>query len=152
MEPDAFNIYIDRLRNGKNQEIDGIFPASFLEVEEESLRFEKPVIVVGEAYIAEDDLVIHLKVQAEASMPCSICNGMTPIEISLGNYYEAVPLSDVKGAIYDFRECLREEILLQIPHTVECRDGHCPERKEMTQYLKAEKADEIEGFQPFADL
>ena len=152
MEPDAFNIYIDRLRNGKNHRIDGNFPPSFLEVEEDSLRFEKPVTVKGEAYIAEDDLVLHLTVKAEASMPCSMCNEMTPIKVSLESFYEAIPLSEVKGAIYDFRECLREEILLQIPHSVECRGGDCPARKEMTQYLKAETAEESEGYQPFADL
>jgi len=152
MEADAFNIYIDRLRNGKNQPIEGAFPPDFLGVDDEGLRFEKQVMVRGEAYIAEEDLVLHLAVKTEALLPCVMCSEMTPVEVSLESFYEAVPLSEVKGAIFDFRDCLREEILLQISHTVECQGGNCPARKEMTQYLKAETADEIEGYKPFADL
>jgi len=152
MEPDAFKVYIDRLHNGKTQKVKGRFPPEFLDVDEESLRFEKPVAVNGEAYIAEEDLILHFAIKAEALMPCSICNDMTPIEISLPSFYEAVPLTEIKGALYDFRDCLREEILLQIPHTVECHGGKCPERKGMEPYLKAETANDPEGYQPFADL
>lgn len=152
MEPDAFKVYIDRLHNGKTQRVEALFPPEFLDVNEESLRFEKPVMVHGEAYIAEEDLVLHFKVEAEVLMPCSICNEMTPVVLSLPSFYEAVPLADVKGAIYDFRDCLREEVLLQIPHTVECQEGTCPARHEVSQYLKAEKAEENDGYQPFADL
>jgi len=152
MEPDAFKVYIDRLHSGKTQRVEALFSPGFLDVNEESLRFEKPIRVHGEAYIAEEDLVLHFSVTAEALMPCSICNEMTPIEISLPSFYEAVPLDEIKGAIYDFRECLREEILLQIPHTAECHGGSCPKRKEMAPYLKAEAAEENDGYQPFADL
>jgi len=152
MEPDAFKIYIDRLRDGRSQKIEGEFPPDFLEVDEETLRFKKPAKVSGEAYIAEHELVLHLTVRTEASMPCSMCNEMTSVEVELNNFYEVTPLAEVKGAIFDFRECLREEILLRIPHTAECHGGYCPAREEMTQYLRTEVPEKNDGYQPFADL
>lgn len=152
MDIEPFKIYIDRLRNGKAQVVNETVSPDFLEVEEEGLQFRKPIEVSGEAYIAEEELVLHLTIKAEALMPCAICNEMTPIEVFLDNFYEVVPLEDIKGAIFDMRSSLREEILLQIPHTIECHMGKCPARKDYSHYLREEEAKETDGFHPFADL
>ncbi len=152
MDVDAFKIYIDRLHGGRRQEINETFPPQFLEIEEKELRFEKPIEASGEAYIAESELVLHLSVRAEALMPCSICNEMTASEVVLDNFYEVVPLETISSALFDYRDCLREEILLHLPLTVECRDGNCPSRKEMKHYLRAETPEKQEGFQPFSEL
>ncbi|NGX57453.1 MAG: hypothetical protein K940chlam3_00345 [Chlamydiae bacterium] len=152
MDTDAFKIYIDRLWNGKKQVVDESFSPNFLGVDEEGLKFQKPVNVAGEAYIAENELVLHFSVKAEASMPCAICNEWTSVSISLDSFYEVISLEEVKGAIFDFSENLREEILLHIPHTVECHGGSCPARKDVNEYIREDSPDEIEGYQPFADL
>ncbi len=154
MYTDAFKIYIDRLSQGKVHKIKDVFPSDFIGINESELKFEKPVGITGEAYIAEGEgeLVLHLSVKTEALVPCSICNEMSPVEIVLDNLYEVIPLEDIKGAIFDFSQVVREEIILKLPTAHECSGGKCPKRKEYTKYFKTEASDIEEGYHPFADL
>lgn len=149
-----FKIFIDQLRNGQTKILEGTFSPEFLQVDEKELKFEKPVIVKGETYLAEDHLVLHLEAETEAFLPCSICNQWVPVEIKLRNVYLTVPKQDIRGAVFDFRELLREEILLEVPPFVECQ-GACPQRKVLQKYLKQNAADEDEKeghHRPFANL
>ena len=49
------------------------------------------------------------------------------------------------------QEELMEAILLQVPDFVECHDGDCPERKNISKFLKKDGAGKNE-YQPFKDL
>ena len=55
---------------------------------------------------------------------------------------------------YNFKNLLRETILLEVPSFAECEGGSCPKRKEYNKYLKesSNEQSEDEGYQPFADL
>ncbi len=138
-----FKIYADRLQGGQVEKINFQADSDFLDIKETDLTFPKPISIRGETYLADDHLVLHLKAETEVKVPCSICNEAFIIPISLHDFYHTVPLEELKSAIFDFRELLREDLLLQIPQFAECSGGKCPERSSLSKYsAKKEKQDE----------
>jgi uncharacterized metal-binding protein YceD (DUF177 family) len=154
-----FKIYIDRLRFGKEEEIREVYKPDFLEIQEEELAFVGNVTLDGKVYIATDDLVLHWNISASALMPCAICGADVPIDIKIDNFYHSEPLDDIKSGIFDFKELLRETILLEVPQLAEC-GGNCPSRKEISRFLKSGQKingeengpEEDGGHKPFANI
>ena len=145
-----FKIYIDRLAD-ENRELINLSAASdFLGVAEEELSFVGPVAISGEAYLAEDHLVICLKAKVTASIPCTICNTQVPTPVDVENFYATVPLEEISDSIFDYTEELREAILLNTPRFTECK-GNCPEREAVKKYLKT-PGPAAEVIFPFANL
>jgi uncharacterized metal-binding protein YceD (DUF177 family) len=147
---DAFKVWIDRLTEGQVQKIDASYDPAFLDVEESELQFRSPVAVSGEAYLADDTLVLRLKAKTIALMPCIICNKMIETKLEILELYHTESLSDIRGAIFDFSEALREALLIELPKYVECGAGKCPERQALAPYLR--KPEKKETHCPFADL
>lgn len=153
-EADVFKIYVDRLRGGKEQHFDESLDPSFLEIDESDLKFDKDVQLKGNAYIAEDELILHWDIKAEAIIPCSICNQPVPVEIEIENCYQSIPLEEIRTGVFDFKECLRETILVEVPPFAECNGGHCPKREELKSFFKKTdgQGNQDEGYQPFANF
>lgn len=152
---DVFKIYVDQLRDGHEKNIHESLSPEFLDVHERDLDFKKNVELKGVAYTAEDELILNWTIQAEALIACSICNEKVPVEICIENFYHSEPLAEIKGAIFNFKDLLRETVLLEVPTFVECNEGSCPKRQEMSKYLKEpsqDQADQEDGYHPFADL
>jgi uncharacterized metal-binding protein YceD (DUF177 family) len=151
---ESLKIYIDRLKSGHALKIDEMLSPDFLEVDEEDLLFENLVRIKGEAYLANEHLIVHFNVETQACLPCSICNDPIHIPIIIQNVYLSQPLVEIKGAIFDMTNEIRESILLQTPLFTECHNGKCPERENLKQFLKSaqkESKNDIVHF-PFADL
>jgi uncharacterized metal-binding protein YceD (DUF177 family) len=153
MRVDAFNIYVEQLRDGNVEEIDESFPPAFLDVKEEGLSFVDSVKVTGEVYLAGEELVLHFALSAHGLIPCSICNEPVKMDIEIQDLYHAEPLAEIKTGIYNFREVVREAILLETPAFTEC-GGNCPKRQEIKKYLKdpQEKSVDEDRYHPFKDL
>jgi uncharacterized metal-binding protein YceD (DUF177 family) len=153
---EAFKIYIDQLKDGHSEKIEEKFDPEFLDVKEEDLCFIDPVDVNGEAYLAEHELVLHLDIHTQATIPCAICNQEVKVPVDLKDFYHMVPTAEIKSAIYNFQEMLRENILLNTPLFAECSNGQCPERDELKRFFREvdspDKNSKDEGYQPFADL
>ncbi len=150
----AFIIYIDRLKGGTVQKIGIHLSPEFFDVNEPDLIFQDPAEVSGEVYLAEEELVLHLSASTIARMPCSICNQMLPISLALTNFYHTEPLSSLKTGLFDLRDTLREALLLELPHTMECPGG-CKEREIIAPFLRKdhpEAKDAPETYFPFSDL
>ncbi|MCI5052354.1 MAG: hypothetical protein MRY21_04365 [Simkaniaceae bacterium] len=141
---DAFIIYLDRLSDEKEESIDFKTAPQF--VNERELTFGQ-VDVNGKAYMAGDHLIIDLNVKASASMPCKICNEMSPFEITLNHLLITV---EPKGAVYDFSEDVREALLLELPQVTECQGGECPDRVGVEKYFA--KSSSSEEHFPFSAL
>lgn len=154
MDNTPFNIYVEQLRHGNQIAINESVSPDFLDVKEKDLSFTGKVKVQGETYLAVDTVVIHLKLTAHCIIPCAICNESVPVEIYIDNFYHAQPLAEIKGGIYNFRDDIREAILLEVPPFTECNSGKCLKRKEIEKYLATpEKGNsQEEGYHPFADL
>lgn len=150
---DVFKIYVEQLREGHEEEIHEILDPSFLDIQETDLAFSEPVKLDGTAYLAEKELILRWNIAAQAVIPCSICNGAVKVDIEIDHFYHSEPLIDIKTGIYNFKNLLRETILLEVPSFAECCEGNCPKRQEYKKYLK-EVSDQSteEGYQPFADL
>lgn len=154
---DAFKIYVDQLRGGKEEILDQEFSPGFLQISEPDLSFKAPVKVEGTVYLADDELVLNLNVNTFATLPCAICNASVNVPIAIQNSYHAVPVKEIKTGIYDYGDLLRETILLETPQFAECNDGDCPEREKVRKYFKklpeeGGSSPDDEGYRPFSDL
>ncbi len=148
---EPFVVLIDRLRGGRSWKIEGAFDARFLGPDEPDLRFSSKVQLKGEAYLTDSHLIVHLKASTTVEIPCSICNQMTPSELKVDNFYHTEPIENIPSAQFDFSEQLREALLIELPKTVECNQGKCPERQIITPYMRTEKKQE-RTYLPFANL
>ena len=148
-------IYVDRLKGSPPCKIEAALPPDFLAIDDEELLFKDPVNVKGEAYLADEHLIIHLSIETAAYLPCSICNDAVHTPIQIKNIYLTEALSEIKGAVYDLADQIRETILLQTPLFTECSGGKCPERDFIKKFLKPEETPsdpaDIPHF-PFAGL
>lgn len=152
---DVFKIYVEQLRDGREEKIREKLGGDFLEIEEPGFVFDTPIELEGVAYLAEHELVLHWDIMTEVLVSCSICNEGVRIPLHIQNFYYSEPLADIKSGIYNFKDLLRETILLEVPSFVECNGGNCPKRKEFHKYLKepsSRPSDQEEGYHPFADL
>ncbi len=145
-----FLIWIDRLKNGQTQTIHESFSPVFLDIQEEELKMDFPVLVVGEAYLTESELILHLSASTKLKMPCAICNEMIEIDLSVKECYNAVPINEIPSGIYDYKDFLRESLLIELPQYVECNQGNCPERLIIAPFMH-EKQKETSNF-PFSNL
>lgn len=148
-------IYIDRLKDGRIEKLNGQFSTSCLGVEDLDISFHNLLSLEGEAYTTNDHLILRLQAKTCVFIPCAICNKLVEVPICMENFYHAKPLAEIPSAVFDFSQELREDLLLQIPQFAECNQGNCPEREQIKQYLKGEEQGALpsHSFQyPFSDL
>lgn len=148
---DVFKIYIHRLTEGRTEKIRETLDPTFMDISEADLVFDSPIEVSGEAEMASTTLVIRLNVDTEIAVPCSICNNLTRVKISVRDYCHTEDLSDIKGGIFEYQNVLREAILLEVPLTAEC-SGNCPEREKLAIFFSSRKKKEDDEYHPFENL
>ncbi|PWU16334.1 MAG: hypothetical protein C5B45_00765 [Chlamydiae bacterium] len=136
------HIYIDRLKTGQIEKISESISSDFLEIDEQDLAFDKIFKIEAEAYLANDHLIIQFTLNINAFIPCSICNAMTKNTLKVDNTCFSIPLSEVKGAVFDFTDEVRSTILNLVPSFSECNQGNCPDRSLVKKYLKNPAKDE----------
>jgi uncharacterized metal-binding protein YceD (DUF177 family) len=144
-------IFTEQLRAGKREEIEHILPPDFLDIQESDLVFHSPIHLKGEAYATDEHLILQLSAHTELKMPCSICNEMTFVSLKTEEIYHTILFIDLKSTIFDFTDLVREEIVLLIPPFVECQQGKCPHRTDVSKFMKT-KAVSPQNHFPFADL
>lgn len=154
MADDQFKIYVEQLRDGHSESLNESYSPDFLDIKEKDLGFKDAVKIQGEAYLAEEMLVLHLDIKTTYLMPCRICNEPVKTDLLVNGFYHAIPLGEIKGAVFNFKEILRETILLEVPPLAECHQGKCPQRQKMKKYFKqkTEQPAQDEGYRPFADF
>lgn len=148
---EIFTIWIDRLREGRVQKIDESLDPSFLDVHEEELVFQSPVIVYGEAYLADDHLIVRVKAFTKVKIPCVICNQLVDAPLQVNGFYHTEPIAELRDAKFDFSTPLRDSLLLELPAYIECCEGKCPERQALAPYLRKQSPPDDKSF-PFANL
>lgn len=142
-------ISIDYLRAGAIQKFTMVLAPDFLEINEPELRFCEEVSVTGEAYLVEENLILHFDAKTGIEMPCSICNQKTFMTLSIKGVYHTVSLEKYFAATFDLRPALREELLIELPRTIECQ-GNCPERSCISSFMQAKEKDK--NYFPFSSL
>lgn len=154
---DQLTIYIDRLQDGKIEEISTQASCDFIDVYEHDLEFKDPIEVTGSVYLTQDHLVSHLSIKTQLYMPCAICNQSSPISIEVKNLYTTEPLETIHSGLFDLRTMIREALLLEVPGFYECSEGNCPERTIFAKFLKQSEKEvsakvQPKSYLPFADL
>lgn len=154
---DAFKIYVEQLRDGREEEILEDFSPDFMDVHDKDLIFKDLIHVEGKAYIAESTLILHLDITTFATIPCSICNEPSKQKVEILNFYHSEELNDIKSGIFLYQDLLRETILLETPLFGECQKDGCPERKKIQKYLKNTEVEgntspEEQGYNPFSNF
>ena len=144
-------IYVDRLRDGHKEKISESCSPDFLDIHEDNLACVAPVNFIGEAYLADQELILRLAVNTRISLPCKICSDDAFIDIVVRDLCIVEELCNVKHGFFDFTMPLREAILLEIPSFAECNNGHCGHREEIKQYMHHADSGE-EKYHPFAEL
>lgn len=151
MSPNPLKILVERLKNGETEKIHETFSPSFINIQnEKDISFSKDISIVGKAYLADDHLIVDLKIKTAISMPCSICNEIIEIPIDIKDFSDVQELSTIKSLVYDYTEEVRSALLLKLPQFVECNQGNCSERKEIQKYLT--KNDPKKVHSPFAEI
>lgn len=150
---DKYLIYLDRLKRGEKEDLTGTISAEVFEIEENDLLCKDPIEVKGEAYISDDHLILHFSAYTRVTMPCSICNAMIEQAIQVKNAYQTIELSEINGTTFPSEQTIRDTLLLELPHFVECNNGNCSERPLIEPYLhnpEEEKGEDIHY--PFSGL
>jgi uncharacterized metal-binding protein YceD (DUF177 family) len=146
-------IYIDRLQNGEVEQIREVLPPAFLELApHDELHVEQHIQVTGQAYVAEDFLIIKLDIQAKASLPCSLCNEPFSFPIQIECIHEEL-IEKIPHGVFHYAELIREAILLEIPFYPQCGGDVCKNRKKMDKYLSKDTSKQSkEQYHPFKDI
>lgn len=149
MKKGPFKIYIDRLKDDDTEKLFEEVDPSLLELSDDDLHFIDKIAISGVAYLAQNHLILELKIHAKIEMPCSICNEKFEIPLSIDHFTHTVEISEIKSSVYDFAEDIRTSLLLKVPQFVECNKGKCPQRKIVNKFLKTPTPD---TYSPFSDL
>jgi uncharacterized metal-binding protein YceD (DUF177 family) len=148
---DIFKIFIDRLKDGHEEYLEESYDPQFMDIHEAELCFRDPIELRGKASVRDGTLVLHFILSTIAVIPCAICNCETEVKIAV-DFYHTESISGIPSGIFDFAAVIREAILLELPYTIECHGGNCPERETITKFLKKGKKDEGNETYPFSDL
>lgn len=150
---DEHIINIARLEGDKTEKVTCQFPPEIMDIEESELQFIEPITCTASAYLASDHLIIHLDIDAVASLPCTTCNDPLKKNISLRHVYYSSPIDELKTPEVDLRPIVRENILLETPHFAECTLEGCPEKEAIKGYFAtANESPADDSHFPFAEL
>lgn len=144
-----FEINTDLLKVEKELKFDEKLSFDFLDIHEKELIMNSDVCVKGSFYLADNFLVIKLFAKTQYQKPCIICNDFITLDLC-DDFYHSVPMEEIKGGVYDFKEELRNSLLLKIPQFAECNEGNCPQRKNLEKYINVNE--NSEEYFPFKTL
>lgn len=122
--------------DGREEPLVAALPSSIIDVSDSEMRFETPINVVGRAYAAADDIIVELAIDTEVMQPCRICNAWTAHPVNLDKVLFHVHSNECSNDQLDLVPLIREEVLLAVDGYVECRDTGCPDRDQLSHYLK----------------
>ena len=142
-------LFIDRLTEGRTETIQESIDPVLLAISDDEICCTEPVEVSGEAYLAEDFLVISLAIKARCGLVCRFCNESFSYPITISSRLEEVALEEIHGACFDLLPLVRELVLLELPLYPQCGGESCNNRSRIEPYLT--KKDET-VHTPFKDL
>lgn len=130
------NITLDHLRSGKIQKFNDHIDQDFLEISNEDISFCSKLNIVGQAYLADNFLIMNLSLKIDCLIPCKICNIGQKHTINISNFYHSTSLDEIDNQVFNPLDVIKEVILAEAPNLCECNDNNCPERKHIKKYLK----------------
>lgn len=147
---DLLKIYIDRLRNGQTERFEGQAAPAILELEDPEVQALCPIDFSVKAYLSYNELIVDLMVKTYVTIPCALCNEKESICIEVRHHQEVIPISEIKGQIYDITQLLREAVILNLPSFIRCGKDHCKNLQTIEKYLSNKEKGGVQN--PFVHL
>ncbi|WP_348663111.1 hypothetical protein [Chlamydia vaughanii] len=149
---DDLKLYICRLKlPGEREDIQySLNPQNIREVGEEEL-FSHPIEVSGSLErVDSEQWFLSLSVATQLGLRCCICDKSFLYSIKLIEISHLICHEDAKSGVFDCKDLIRQELLLESDHFQECDKEGCPERGNIVQFLKDRTR--IKGGTPFDHL
>ena len=132
-----FKLNIHDLAKDSSEIIDKTVKPSFLlENLEKDVAFEDPVKLKINIYRTDKELIFSIQGSTSAIMPCKICNEPVKFILETTGFQHTEPLASIKGSVFNYTDIVREALLLELPLIIECNNNNCPERTNLSSYLK----------------
>ncbi len=135
MEGDRLKIFVHRLGEGRKEVISETLGPELMDLSEAELRFQDPVCVSGEAEVVDGEFCLSIRAATRVQMPCRVCGEWVTVELKTPELMHNQSLNELRSGVFQMQGMIREGLLLELPHCVECSFGVCPERKEINRYL-----------------
>lgn len=136
MKNDIFSIYIDRLRDGKEEELHVTTSSQEIGVTIEDDTRILDVECSGTAYLSSDYLILSLAISYAFNATCRKCNELSKEKRELPMQSYTLLLESIRGSVYNYNSVIREAILLDIPEYTECREENLAQCNEILAYIK----------------
>ncbi|SFZ99599.1 Uncharacterised protein [Chlamydia abortus] len=149
---DDLKLYICRLKLPGEKEVIkySLSPASIRESGEEEL-FSSTIDVSGSLEkIDSEQWILSLNIATDLGLRCCICDKSFLYSVHLMDVSHLICHEDAKSGVFDCKDLIRQELLLESDHFQECNKEGCPERGNIVQFLEDRK--KIKGETPFDNL
>lgn len=149
---DSLKLYICRLKLPGEKEVISysLNPELIREVGEEIL-FCSPICVNGSLERIDHEFwALSLNVTTELGMRCCVCDEFFLHQVEIKDISHFIHYEDSKTGVFDCKQLIRQELLLECDHFLECQSLGCPKREVLSDFLK--KKDAFRGDNPFECL
>lgn len=83
-------------------------------------------------------------------MRCCICDEKFLHQVVVKDIHHFIHCEDSKTGIFDCKQLIRQELLLECDRFLECQSSGCPQRERLSNFLN--KKDTFRGDNPFEGL
>ncbi|AHK63440.1 hypothetical protein BOKEGFJH_00565 [Chlamydia avium] len=149
---DDLKLYICRLKlPGEKEEIRySLSPDFICEPGEEEL-FPDEIVVSGSLErIDHEQWFLSLNISTQLRLRCCVCEKKFLYPVKSIEVAHLICFDDAKSGVFDCKDLIRQELLLESDHFQECNKDGCPERENIVQFLKDRQKDK--GNSPFDHL
>lgn len=151
---DDLKLYIYRLKlPGEKEEIRYALNPDLICDPEEKELFPSEILVTGSLErIDNEQWFLSLDVSTQLMLRCCVCEKKFIYPIRSIEISHLICFSDAKSGIFDCRDLIRQELLLESDHFQECSKDGCPERGNIVQFLQDRHRKKDKGNNPFDHL
>lgn len=149
---DNLKLYIYRLKlPGDKEIIQYSLPADQIREPGEETLFASPISVDGSLERIDHDVWgLFLNVTTDLGVRCCVCNEVFSHHVAIKNMSHFIHYEENKSGVFDCKELIRQELLLECDRFLECQNDGCPKRGGMSDFLR--KKSSIQGNNPFECL
>ncbi|WP_375793954.1 hypothetical protein O1W69_02585 [Chlamydia sp. 12-01] len=149
---DDLKLYICRLKLPGEKEVIkySLNPESVRESGEEEL-FCNPIEVSGSLEkVDNEQWILSLNVSTKLGLRCCVCDKSFLYSVGSIEISHLICHEDARSGVFDCKDLIRQELLLESDHFQECNKEGCPERGNIVQFLEDRKR--IKRETPFDNL
>lgn len=131
-----FVVYVDRIRDGSQVDLNEVSSPAFLDIDNDpEIRPSQDVSFSGNAYIADDWLIIQGSIETTLMMRCAMCSELFEFPVHITDWMHEEPIENCTSGTFSYEQLIRESVLLEAPFYALCGGKVCLHREEVSVYL-----------------